>query len=131
MKHLHEFGSPCYILNDKEPKGKFNAKSDESVFLGYRINSLAYRVYNKRTKAVMESINVRVNDYLSPSDTSRLEDPPMVSVSEEEKTLNGTKNAPPSNDEENDQASINVQIIPKVEHLFTTDVWTIEDAIQQ
>ena len=29
----------------------------KGIFLGYSINSRAYRVYNKRTKTVMESIN--------------------------------------------------------------------------
>ena len=58
LKHLHEFGSPCYILNDREPRGKFDAKSDKGVFLGYCTNNCAYKVYNKRTKVVIESINV-------------------------------------------------------------------------
>ena len=35
MKHLHEFGSPCYILNDMEPGEKVDPKSDEGVFLKY------------------------------------------------------------------------------------------------
>jgi len=35
----------CYILNDQE--NKFDAKSDEGIFLGYSTNSRAYRVYNK------------------------------------------------------------------------------------
>ena len=64
LKHLQEFGASCYILNDKEPRGKFDAKSDKGVFLGYYTNSRAYRVYNRRTKVVMEYINVRVDDYL-------------------------------------------------------------------
>ena len=101
LKHLHKFGSLCYILNDKEPRGKFNAKSDKSVFLGYCTNSCAYRVYNKRIKIVMESVNMRVDDYPPLSETSRLEDPHVMSVLEEEKTLNSPKDAPPSNDEEN------------------------------
>ena len=60
----------------------FDSKSNEGVFLGYCINNCAYKVYNKRTKVVMESINVRVDDYLPPSETSRLEDPFVVSVLE-------------------------------------------------
>ena len=131
MKHLHEFGSPCYILNNKEPRGTFDAKSDEGFFLGYYTNNHAYRVYNKRTKAEMEPINVRVNDYLPPRDTSRLEDPPTISFHEEEKTLNSPKNAPPSSDKENDQVSTNVQTIPEVKHPVITDVRTTEDALQQ
>ena len=56
------FGSKCYILNDQENLGKFDAKSDEGIFLGYSTTSRAYRVFNKRTKTVMESINVKIDD---------------------------------------------------------------------
>jgi len=32
------------------------------IFLGYSTNSRAYRVFNKRTETVMESINVVIDD---------------------------------------------------------------------
>ena len=38
--------------------GKFDAKTDEGVFLGYAIQSHAYRVYNKRLMSVKESMHV-------------------------------------------------------------------------
>ena len=44
MKYFRVFGSKCYILNDQENLGKFDAKSDEGIFLGYFISSQAYRV---------------------------------------------------------------------------------------
>ena len=59
------FGSKCYILNDWENLGKFDAKSDEGIFLGYSTTSRAYRVFNKRTKTVMKSINVKIDDALT------------------------------------------------------------------
>ena len=62
LKHLHEFGSTCFRLNDREHKSKFNPKSDESVFLGYSPNSKSYMVFNKRSKIVMESANVIIDD---------------------------------------------------------------------
>ncbi|MCI38002.1 gag-pol polyprotein [Trifolium medium] len=37
-------------------------KSDEGIFLGYSMNSRAYRVFNTRTKTMMESINVVIDD---------------------------------------------------------------------
>jgi len=37
-------------------------KSDEGIFLGYSTNSRAYKVFNSRTKVVMESINVVIDD---------------------------------------------------------------------
>ena len=54
--------------HDRENPGKFDTKSDEEIFLGYSINSRAYRVYNKRTKTVMESINVVIDDTISEKD---------------------------------------------------------------
>jgi len=37
-------------------------KSDEGIFLGYSTNNRAYIVFNFRTKVVMESINVVIDD---------------------------------------------------------------------
>ncbi|KAJ9536225.1 hypothetical protein OSB04_un000591 [Centaurea solstitialis] len=39
-------------------KGKFGPKSDELVFVGYSESSIAYRVLNRQTRIVTESINV-------------------------------------------------------------------------
>ncbi|MCH86050.1 retrovirus-related pol polyprotein from transposon tnt 1-94 [Trifolium medium] len=62
VKYFHVFGSKCYILADREQRRKLNPKSDEGIFLGYSSNSRAYRVFNSRTKAIMESINVIIDD---------------------------------------------------------------------
>ena len=35
LKHLHEFGSTYFVLNDKERRSKFYPKSDEGVFFIY------------------------------------------------------------------------------------------------
>ena len=42
--------------------GKFDAKSDTGVFLGYSTNSKAYRVFNMRMKTIMELANVIINN---------------------------------------------------------------------
>ena len=68
VKYFRVFGSKCYILNDRENPRKFDAKSNEGIFLGYSTNSRAYRVYNKRTKTVVESINVVIDDTISEKD---------------------------------------------------------------
>src|ERR1044072_6624186 len=41
---------------------KMDPKSDEGLFLGYSTSSKAYRVYNLRTKVMMESVNVVVDN---------------------------------------------------------------------
>ena len=68
VKYFRVFGSKCYILNDRENPGKFDAKSNEGIFLGYSTNNRAYRVYNKCTKTVMESINVVIDDTIFDKD---------------------------------------------------------------
>ncbi|CAL8107783.1 unnamed protein product [Prunus armeniaca] len=62
IKHMRVFGSVCYIYRDRENLAKFDTRSDAGIFLGYSLTSRAYRVFNKRTCTVMESINVVVND---------------------------------------------------------------------
>ena len=62
VKYFRIFCSDCYILRDKENLEKFDAKSDKGYFLRYPSTSRAYRVYNLRTKTMMESSNVVIND---------------------------------------------------------------------
>jgi hypothetical protein len=62
VKYFRTFGSRCYILRDRENLEKFDPKSNEGIFLGYSTNSHAYRVFNKRTETVLESINIIIDD---------------------------------------------------------------------
>ncbi|KAJ9547168.1 hypothetical protein OSB04_019711 [Centaurea solstitialis] len=57
--HFKVFGCKCFVLNESENRGKFGPKSDELIFVGYSESSIAYRVLNKQTRVVSESINVR------------------------------------------------------------------------
>jgi hypothetical protein len=64
VKYFKIFESKCYVMRDREHLGKFDTRSDEGIFLGYATNSRAFRVYNTRTRTVMESINVIVDEKL-------------------------------------------------------------------
>ncbi|KAI3758436.1 hypothetical protein L6452_05999 [Arctium lappa] len=60
---LAYFGLPmCYILNDRDKLGKFDKKADKGYFVGYSLTSKAYRVYNRQTKCIMESVNVSFDE---------------------------------------------------------------------
>ncbi|KAH9705479.1 hypothetical protein KPL70_011888 [Citrus sinensis] len=61
----------CFVLNTKDNLGKFDPKSDVGIFLGYSNSSKAYRVYNKRTLVVEESIHVTF-DESNPSSTEKV-----------------------------------------------------------
>jgi len=59
ISHLRVFGCNCFVLNNgKENLGKFDEKADHGIFIGYSLNSHAYRIYNKRLKTVEESVHV-------------------------------------------------------------------------
>ncbi|KAK9050852.1 hypothetical protein SSX86_030179 [Deinandra increscens subsp. villosa] len=56
------FGCPVTILRTNELLPKLAENADEGYFVGYCGVSKAYRVYNKRTKIVEETINVSFNE---------------------------------------------------------------------
>nr|GEY23243.1 ribonuclease H-like domain-containing protein [Tanacetum cinerariifolium] len=43
-------------------KGKFDGKADEEFFVGYSLNSKAFRVFNNRTRIVEENLHVRFSE---------------------------------------------------------------------
>nr|GEV70333.1 retrovirus-related Pol polyprotein from transposon TNT 1-94 [Tanacetum cinerariifolium] len=45
-----------------EIKGKFDGKADEGFFVGYSLNSKAFRVFNSRTRIVEENLHIRFSD---------------------------------------------------------------------
>lgn len=53
INYFRVLGSPCYVLRDRKNIGKFDAKSNEAIFLGYS---------NKRTLIMEESIDVIIGD---------------------------------------------------------------------
>ena len=59
VSHLRSFGCKCFVLNNgKYPNGKMDAKSDEAIFMGYALNSKTYKVFNKSSLNIEESMNV-------------------------------------------------------------------------
>ncbi|GJV35944.1 putative ribonuclease H-like domain-containing protein [Tanacetum coccineum] len=56
---MKPFGCPVTILNTRDHLGKFDGKADEGFFVGYSVVSKAMRVFNKRTRIVEETLNIR------------------------------------------------------------------------
>nr|GFA65378.1 hypothetical protein [Tanacetum cinerariifolium] len=62
ISFLYVFEALCYPKNDREDIRKLGAKGDIGFFIGYSANSCTYRVYNRRTKKIMETMNVSFNE---------------------------------------------------------------------
>ncbi|GJV83984.1 putative ribonuclease H-like domain-containing protein [Tanacetum coccineum] len=56
---MKPFRYPVTILNIRDHLGKFEGKADEEYFVGYSVVSKAMRVFNKRTRIVEETLNIK------------------------------------------------------------------------
>ncbi|GKB84501.1 retrovirus-related pol polyprotein from transposon TNT 1-94 [Tanacetum coccineum] len=56
------FGALCYPTNDSENLGKLQPRADIGIFIGYAPSRKGYRIYNKRTRQIMETIHVQFDE---------------------------------------------------------------------
>nr|GEY71392.1 hypothetical protein [Tanacetum cinerariifolium] len=70
IKHLHIFCCICYITRDGENLDKMKEKGDQCILVGYSTQSKGYRVYNKRTRIIVESIHISFDEIKEVSETS-------------------------------------------------------------
>nr|GFA19484.1 hypothetical protein [Tanacetum cinerariifolium] len=75
VKFFHIFGFVCYIVRDGENLNKMKAKGGECIFVGYSTQSRAYRVFNKRTRVIMESIHVNFDELPQMASDQNSSDP--------------------------------------------------------
>ncbi|GKC24018.1 retrovirus-related pol polyprotein from transposon TNT 1-94 [Tanacetum coccineum] len=63
LSFFHVFGSLCYPTNDHEDLG--DAKADIGIFVGYAPTKKTFRIYNRRTWIITETINVTLDELTS------------------------------------------------------------------
>nr|GFA42204.1 hypothetical protein [Tanacetum cinerariifolium]GFA42229.1 hypothetical protein [Tanacetum cinerariifolium] len=80
ISFLHVFGALCYPKNDHEDIGKLGAKGDIGFFIGYSDDSCAYRIYNRRTKKIMETMNVSFDELSAMAFEQRSSKPELQSM---------------------------------------------------
>ncbi|GKC96029.1 retrovirus-related pol polyprotein from transposon TNT 1-94 [Tanacetum coccineum] len=65
VKYFHVFVSLCYPINDRDDLGKMKPKADIGVFIGDSETSRGFLIYNRRTKKIMETINVKFDELIA------------------------------------------------------------------
>nr|GEY21307.1 hypothetical protein [Tanacetum cinerariifolium] len=75
VKFFQIFGSLCYIVRDSENLDKMKEKGDACIFEGYSTQSRAYRVFNKRTRVIVETIHVNFDELLQMASDHVSSDP--------------------------------------------------------
>nr|GFC97644.1 Gag-Pol polyprotein [Tanacetum cinerariifolium] len=66
--------------NDREDIRKLGAKGDIGFFIGYSADSRAYIIYNRRTKKIMEAMNVSFDELSSMDFKQRSSKPGLQSM---------------------------------------------------
>nr|GFB83312.1 integrase, catalytic region, zinc finger, CCHC-type, peptidase aspartic, catalytic [Tanacetum cinerariifolium] len=84
ISFLHVFGALCYPKNDCEEIGMLGAIGDIGFFIGYSTDSCAYRIYNRRTKKIMETMNVSFDELLAMAFEQRSSKPRLHRIDFEE-----------------------------------------------
>ncbi|KAK8957907.1 hypothetical protein KSP39_PZI000068 [Platanthera zijinensis] len=112
VNYFKIFGCICFIHNnDKKYLAKFEAKADEGVFLGYSMTSKAYRVFNKCSNKIEESMHVtfdETNMSYKEKETSTISNLQEHSISENLKQLTITeKDSLPSTIQQDTELSDN------------------------
>nr|GEX73342.1 integrase, catalytic region, zinc finger, CCHC-type, peptidase aspartic, catalytic [Tanacetum cinerariifolium] len=80
ISFLHVLSALCYPKNDREDIGKLGAKGNIGFFIGYYADSCAYRVYNRRTKKIMETMNVSFDELSAIAFDQRSSKPGLQSM---------------------------------------------------
>nr|GFA34165.1 hypothetical protein [Tanacetum cinerariifolium] len=80
ISFLYVFDALCYPKNDREDIGKLGAKGDIGFFIGYSADSYTYRVYNRRTKKIIETMNVSFDELSAMAFEQRNSKPKLQSM---------------------------------------------------
>nr|GFA50379.1 hypothetical protein [Tanacetum cinerariifolium] len=80
ISFLYVFGALYYPKNDHEDIGKLGAKGDIGFFIGYSADSCAYRIYNRRTKKIIETMNVSFDEISAMAFKQRSSKPGLQSM---------------------------------------------------
>nr|GEU62176.1 hypothetical protein [Tanacetum cinerariifolium] len=103
LSFFHVFGALCYLTNDSENLGKLQPKADIGIFIGYAPTKKAFRIYNRHTRRIVETIHVgfheltaMASEHCSSGPTLHEMTPATISSGLVQKSSSSTPYVPPS-----------------------------------
>nr|GEU37412.1 integrase, catalytic region, zinc finger, CCHC-type, peptidase aspartic, catalytic [Tanacetum cinerariifolium] len=87
ISFLYVFGAICYSKNDREDIGKLGAKGDIGFFIGYSADSCANRIYNRRTKKIMKTMNVSFDELSAMAFEQHISKPGLQSMTNDREDI--------------------------------------------
>nr|GFB79206.1 retrovirus-related Pol polyprotein from transposon TNT 1-94 [Tanacetum cinerariifolium] len=64
LSFFHVFGALCFMTNDSENMSKLQPKADIGIFIRYAPTKNAFRIYNRRTRLIIETIHVDFDELI-------------------------------------------------------------------
>nr|GFA13691.1 hypothetical protein [Tanacetum cinerariifolium] len=80
LSFFHVFGALCYPTNDSENLGKLQPKADIGIFIGYAPTKKAFRIYNRRTRRIVETIHVDFDELTAMDSEQRSSGPALIDM---------------------------------------------------
>ncbi|GJV08618.1 retrovirus-related pol polyprotein from transposon TNT 1-94 [Tanacetum coccineum] len=96
LSYLHVFGALCYPNNDSENLGKLQAKAYIGIFIGYALKKKAYRIYNRRTRKIIETIHVDFDELMAMASEQSSLEPALHEMTPATPSSGLVPNPPPS-----------------------------------
>ncbi|GJY00035.1 uncharacterized mitochondrial protein-like protein [Tanacetum coccineum] len=65
LSFFYVFGALCYLTNDSENLGNLQPKANIGFFIGYAPTKKTFRIYNRHTRRIIETIHVDFDELTS------------------------------------------------------------------
>nr|GFC54130.1 retrovirus-related Pol polyprotein from transposon TNT 1-94 [Tanacetum cinerariifolium] len=75
LSFFYVFGALCYPTNDSENLSKLQPKADIGIFIGYAPTKKSFRIYNRRTRRIVETIHVDFDELTAMASEDRSSGP--------------------------------------------------------
>ncbi|GJX27627.1 retrovirus-related pol polyprotein from transposon TNT 1-94 [Tanacetum coccineum] len=122
LSFLHVFGSLCYPTNNNEDLSKLDAEADIGIFIGYAPAKKVFKIYNRRTRKIIETIHVTFDELTTMASEQFSSGPGLHSLTHATSSL-GIVSNPVS------QQTFQEAAVPRVVVLPDTPVWTKDHPI--
>ncbi|GJU99785.1 integrase, catalytic region, zinc finger, CCHC-type containing protein [Tanacetum coccineum] len=100
VQYFYVFGSLCYPTNDRDDLRKMKPKADIGIFVSYSESLRGFRIYNCRTKNIMEMIHVKFDELIAMASECNNLEPGMNCVNFND-SLEDSQSIPSTSDLDN------------------------------
>ncbi|GKA57983.1 integrase, catalytic region, zinc finger, CCHC-type containing protein [Tanacetum coccineum] len=96
LSFFHVVGALCYPTNDSDNLGKLQPKADIGIFIGYAPTKKAFRIFNRRTRQIIETIHVDFDELTKMASKHSSSGPALHEMTPATISLGIVPNPPPS-----------------------------------